>query len=317
MSALAPVSAVLLLGGGVLLVLAGLRSRRSRGMRRLHEVLAEGAPDRERPELAVLWARLTRAADAVVGRRDVDARLAALLERAGWALRPGEFVVAVAGAGLLGALAGLFIAGTVFAAAFLGLVGAGGLAAVPALRGRRLAATVDRQLPDALARIASAMRAGHALGAAIEAAAEQTPAPLGTQLARVTAEVRIGRGLHEALEAMAERVGSVDLRWSVKAMSIQTRTGGRLAPVLDTLAEFMREREEVRREVRALTADGRMSGAILLALPFFVTGALMLVRPGYLSPLLTTPAGRVLLAGGIGAMSVAWVLIRKMVRVEV
>lgn len=315
---IALLAGLLLAGAGGLLLVAGRRETSRSGIDRLRAVLDEGpATEQERSHLAAAWSELTRAADRAGGRTGAFVWLRTNLERAGLPLRPAEAAVGGVGFALVGALAGGVLAGGLAAA----LVGAviGTLAPLAWLlrRAGRVTAKVDRQLPDVLAALASSLRSGHSLLQAVEAASERTPHPLGPQLSRVVHEMKLGRSLEDALEAMADRLGSTDLRWSVRAMIIQSRTGGRLADILETLAEFMREREEVRREVVALTADGRLSAWILSLLPFGVAGALLVMSPDYLTPLIEQPAGLVMIAVAAGLMLVAILWIRRVVRVEV
>lgn len=311
-------AAVLLAGAGVVLVVAGQRATARTGVKRLRAVLDDApADERERSNLAAAWTQLTRATDRAGRRSDAFAWLGGVLERGDVALRPGEAAVGAGALAVSGAVLGGLLAG--------GLGGAvgGGLVFVLAplmwlvRRANKVSAKVDRQLPDVLGALASSLRSGHSLLQAVEAASERTSAPLGPQLARVVHEMRLGRSMEDALTSMADRMGSTDLRWTVRAMIIQSRTGGRLADILDTLAEFMRDREEVRREVRALTADGRLSAWILSLLPVGVTGALLVMSPDYLAPLVNEAAGLAMIAGAVVLMVAAIVWIRRVVRVEV
>lgn len=313
------VAASLLLAGGIALVVFGLRATRKATVARLRAVLGDEPDivDEDEPPLAALWAQLTRAADRAGRGSAVFTRFDRLLERAGWLLRPAEFLVLLVLAAAGGALVATVLTG-VGLGSVVGLV-AGPLVLLGIARSRaeKLTSRVDDQLPDVLDQLASSMRSGYSLTQAIEAVADDGAAPLGPQLARVLAETQVGRPLDDALQAMAERVDSTDLSWTVRAMIIQARTGGKLSDILEVLGEFMREREEVRREVKALTADGRISAAVLIALPFFVTGAILFTRPEYLQPLIVEPLGRVMLAGAAVFMTFGIVLIRKMVKVEV
>lgn len=312
------VAGALLAGAGVLLITAGRRSDARSGVERLRAVLDDGpADEQERSNLAAAWSQLTHAADRAGRRTDAFAWLRGVLERADVALRPAEAAIGlgaltVSGA-VIGGLASGGIAAVLAGGAVFGLVPLMWLVHVA----NKITAKVDQQLPDVLDALASSLRSGHSLLQAVEAASERTTAPLGPQLARVVHEMRLGRSLEGALEAMAERLGSTDLRWTVRAMVIQSRTGGRLADILDTLSEFMRDREEVRREVRALTADGRLSAWILSLLPVGVTGALLMMSPAYLAPLVQHRAGLVMIGASVVLLIAAIVWIRRVVRVEV
>src|SRR4029077_6299411 len=140
------------------------------------------------------------------------------------------------------------------------------LGILPALAARRRR-TFTSQLPDMLQLMAGALRAGYSLMQGVEAVAQEVDDPMGSELRRVLAEARLGRVLEEALDDMADRMGSADFKWAVMAVRIQREVGGNLAELLSTVAETMIARERLRREVRALTAEGRISAIVLLLLP--------------------------------------------------
>lgn len=315
-SLIAIIGAGLLLTGGLVLLYLAWQNRRARGVERLRRVLVEDHDEPVDPSLAATWSALVRAAEDLGSGSGLYATLGEKLTRAGWVLNPTEFLLLLGGlavgAGFLGwTLNGLLVA-LMFALA-------APIATYLLLSGQadRYATRCDAQLPEALGQMGSAMRSGHSLQQALEGVAEHGPQPLAGEVARVLADTRVGRPLDEALVSMAERVGSTDLRWAVRAMLIQRRTGGKLADILDVLAEFMRERMEVRREVKALTAEGRISAIILMGLPFVVLGGVMATNPGYLQPMLVNPLGRVMILAALGSMGVAWFLIRGIIKVEV
>lgn len=308
--------AALLMVGGLALVYFGWRSTRTVGVRRLRAVLEDGVGDDQPPSLARAWSSMVRATEDVSSGTGLHTGVGDRLRRAGWVLRPAEFLLLLAGAGGLAAVAGWSLGGLVPALMFAFVVPTV-IFLVMSNRADQYSRKVDEQLPNALGQLGASMRSGHSLLQAIEGVAEHAAPPIGAELRRVVNETRVGRSMEEALVALGERLGSNDVRWSVRAMLIQRRTGGKLADILDVLAEFMREREEVRREVRALTAEGRISAAILLALPFVVTGAILAVRPTYLVPLIVEPVGRVMILVAVAGMTVAYVLIRQIVKVEV
>lgn len=311
------VGAALLVAGGVALVVFGGRQRERTGVDRLRAVMDEqvDGASREISVLAQAWSAMTAATERAGKGGSLFTWLGTALERTGWPLRPAEF-----GVGLAGAVGVAALAGTVAFGPLAGVVFGVSAVAVPVAvlqrKARLVGEKADEQLPDVLGQLAASLRTGHSITQALEAAGEQTGAPLGPQFNRVIAETRVGRSLEDALVAMADRVGSTDLRWSVRAMMIQSRTGGSLADVLEVLAEFMRDREEVRREVRALTADGRISAWVLGLLPFFVLGALLVMSPEYLAPLVSA-RGFAMIAVAAVLMAVGMVFIRKIVRVEV
>jgi tight adherence protein B len=174
----------------------------------------------------------------------------------------------------------------------------------------------EAQLPEALGLIASSLQAGHTALRAVQAMVEESEPPLSEEFERVVAETRLGDPLVDALERLAQRIDVPDLTWVVQAIRIQQTVGVKLADLLFTLADFMRAREEIRREVRVLTAEGRMSAWVLAALPVGVFFAVKTMSPGYLDPLLS---GAGLFALGYAAVSVGigLAVIMRMVKIEV
>ena len=125
--------------------------------------------------------------------------------------------------------------------------------------------------------LAGSLRAGYSLLQGVDAVAQEVDDPMGQELRRVLAEARLGRPLEDALDDAAERMSSADFAWAVMAVGIQREVGGNLAELLDTVAETMIQRERLRREVRSLTAEGRVSAFILGLLPVGL-GVMMYAR---------------------------------------
>lgn len=172
------------------------------------------------------------------------------------------------------------------------------------------------QLPDTLHMLASSLRAGYSLPQAFAAVAAEADEPMARELGRVVVEQQLGRPLDRALEDAAARMGSADFDWAVLAVKIQREVGGNLAELLTTVAETMVSRERLRREVKTLTAEGRMSTTFLLALPF-VVGAVMFVRnPGYLNVLVEDSVGRALGVASLGLLVAGYFWMRKIVDIQ-
>ena len=245
------------------------------------------------------------------------ARLAdRLIEQAGINVKPIT-VVAMSGAlGLVGLSVFLLLPLTVVLRP-LGIV----LALLPWLwiylcRRRRIR-RFEAQLPDALGMLARAMRAGHSLPTALHMVGEEMPPPVGEEFLRVYEAQNLGRPIEEALEELAERVPLVDVRFLVTAISIQRQTGGDLCEVLDKLAYVIRERFKLYGQVRALTAEGRLSGWVLNALPVIVFIALLSLNPDYVLLLFRDPLGKKMVAIA-GVMQIVGALaIRKIVNIKV
>ena len=165
--------------------------------------------------------------------------------------------------------------------------------------------------------MAGSLEAGAPLAHALELVASEGEGPLAEEFDRALGLHRLGHPLIEALEESAARVGSRDFIWCASAVRAQQEFGASLASVFRTLAEFMRWREEIRGEVRALTAEGRLSAWVLGALPFVVAAYFALANPGYLGVLFTSPVGLALLLGAGVFMTIGIVWMSRIVKVEV
>ncbi len=237
------------------------------------------------------------------------------LEQADLPLKPAEalFFTAVSavvamliGAALFGIL-GLFFAGFTFA--FLPVAITGFLAGH---RKRKFTS----QLPDTLQLLSGSLRAGYSLMQGLDAVAKQSDAPMGSELQRAMSEARLGRPVELALQDISDRMVSEDFEWAVMAIKIQREVGGNLAELLMTVSETMIQRERLRREVRALTAEGRISAIVLSVLPPAIGGIIALMNPAYMQPLLSQFLGQVALAGAGVMIVVGYLTMNKMTQIE-
>src|SRR5262249_33494495 len=147
------------------------------------------------------------------------------------------------------------------------------------------------QLPDALELVARALRAGHSLAAGMHVVAEEMPSPIADEFGRVYEEQNLGIPIEEALKSMCDRVPNLDLRFFVTSVAIQRQTGGDLAEILDKIGYVVRERYRILGQVKALTGEGRLSGLVLIALPFGLFLMMLHMKPDYVSLLWTDPLG--------------------------
>jgi tight adherence protein B len=147
------------------------------------------------------------------------------------------------------------------------------------------------QLPDALELIARALRAGHALAAGMHVVAEEMPSPISDEFGRVYEEQNLGIALEDAMRGMCDRVPNLDLRFFVTSVAIQRQTGGDLSEILDKIGYVIRERYRILGQVKALTAEGRLSGVVLIALPFVLFLVMLHIKPDYVADLWQKPAG--------------------------
>ena len=255
-------------------------------------------------------------AGKVVDRVDRRGGLAEAIAQARLPMRPGEYLaVSAAAATALAALLTAVTRAWVFGAVGLAAA-AGGSAGFLRSRVKRRRKRLEAQLPDALSVVASSLAAGHTFLRAVQMLGEEAEPPLSEELARVVSETRLGGSLVDALERMASRLRLRDLDWVVQAIRIQQTVGGRLADLLHTLADFIRARDELRREVSVLTAEGRISAWVLGGLAPFLAVVIQVMNPGYLAPMLRG-WGLALLAASAVSVSVGVALIFRMANIEV
>ncbi|MGY1779268.1 type II secretion system F family protein [Geodermatophilus sp. SYSU D01036] len=265
--------------------------------------------------LSKVAAQASGGVEQVIARRGGVAAGTAALERAGIATGLAEVVLLTGLATLvLGALGWLL--GGVLAGLLLALLAPLGARVLVRLRtGRRQARFAD-QLDDALQLMASSLRAGHSLLRAVDAVAEQAPAPIGEEFARIVNETRVGRDLGVALDEVAARVDSDDFRWTAQAIAIHREVGGNLAEVLDTVGHTIRERNAIRRQVKALSAEGRLSAWVLMALPVGIVAFLAVSNPVYLSAFTESLAGWVMMAVSAVLLVVGGLWLKKTVAIR-
>jgi tight adherence protein B len=242
--------------------------------------------------------------------------VAGLLERAGWKIRVGDLL---APSLLLPLLVGAVVwrlLGPVW-----GILAGAGLAAIPFVvlsrAGSKRIDTFQGQLPDVMMVLASSLRAGHSFMQALDSVAKEVDDPAAGEFARALAEIQLGRNVDDALTALSARARSPDLDWAVTAINIQRRVGGNLAEVLETVADTIRGREQLRRQIRVLSAEGRYSVYILMGLPFLILAYLSVVNPEYLEPLISTPTGILLLIAGAVLMLIGFLWMRAIVKLDV
>ena len=272
------------------------------------EVVSESP---EHGELSALTVRIA----GIFGRIDTTGALERRLERAAIPLRAGEYLVISAAIAFMLAVAVGVISGRLRLSR-RHRAGRRHRLVPASRRAAKRIKQMQEQLPDALALMSASVEGGQTFQRSIDMYRRDARPPLSAELDRVMAEVAVGSDLVVALENMAERSGVEDLKWAVEAVRIQQSTGGRLAPILHTLADFMRTRQEVRREVQTLSAEGRMSGYVLFAIPLFLVCALEMKDPGYLQPMLHG-VGLIVLIGTAGLMALGFWIVRRMVNIKV
>jgi len=174
-----------------------------------------------------------------------------------------------------------------------------------------------KQLPDGLDLIARALKAGHAFTGGMNLAATEFDDPLGPEFNETLEEINFGVSVADALKNMVGRVDCEELRYFVVGVILQRETGGNLAELIETLANLVRERFKFEGKVRTLTAEGRISAVILIALPFFLFGFLWFNNPNFLKPLFTEPIGKIMILGAVVMMIMGAIVMKKMVEIKV
>ncbi len=182
-------------------------------------------------------------------------------------------------------------------------------------KGKRIKA-FEAQLGDTLIMMCNGLRSGFSFQQAMENVASDMPAPIGVEFGRVCNVIRYGSTLDDALNSMVDRVKSPDLMLVVSAVLIQRTTGGNLSEILSTISETIRDRIKIKGEINSITAQGRMSGMIIGALPICIAAILMVVNPEYMSTFFTTTAGNIMLAVSVVMEVLGFFAIRKVVTIE-
>jgi tight adherence protein B len=228
-----------------------------------------------------------------------------------------EYVMIVLGTMILGGVMGFAISRQPISAFIAGLISF----FIPGIfvswrRGKRRREFAD-QLADALAQVAGSLRAGHGLLQSLDTVARQLPPPAGDEFLRVVREIQLGQPLTLALGHLKERIKNDDLVMVVASISINRQIGGNLADILDTAAETIRERVRIKREIQVLTAQQRISGYVLVVLPVALGAILMIINPSYQMRLFTPgPTLCIPIGAGLGIV-VGFIIMRRIVDIEV
>ncbi len=271
------------------------------------------------PLVAVRRGRLRGVAglEAALRRQRWALQLDLLLEQAAVQLKVPEFVALQALAGLACGVVVALLGGV----PVLGVVAFGLGAWLPLLWLKRRRATRRRRLDAGLAELISmlstSVKAGFGLMQAFDQAAAQLDRPLATEVQRLLHDMAVGSTAEEALVALNQRVGSYDLDVVVTAILIQRQVGGNLSEILEGVGQTIRERERLRGHVRALTAQQRLSALVLMALPLVAALGMFALNADYMRPLITTTAGRIMLAGGAVGQVLGMITLRRMLVIDV
>ena len=310
------------IGGAVLLGFAALVAGPGRDRQAVRGLLARYTTKEAQARSLRQDRPVTRSAlefaERVVQSRGMQDRLALRLERAAISMAPNEWLLLQAGVSfglvLLLVLLGLspliaLVAGVLF--------GFGGTSLFVRLKASRRQAAFDGLLPDMLQLLSGSLSAGYSLPQALDGVVREGTEPIAAEFGRALAESRIGIPVEDTLDSVAERMGSKDFRWVVMAIRVQKEVGGNLAGILASVAATMRERTMLRRHVKALAAEGKLSAYILLGLPPALAVYMLVVRPEYIRPLYTTNVGFGLIGVALVLTALGTLWMKKIVSVEV
>jgi tight adherence protein B len=278
--------------------------------------------ERRRPAAPAGQSSLSGAATTMTGlidkqlrrRSDVGARIAAL-ERAGITMRLQDFALLVIAGSLVAAALGVVLVGPLLGLLLGLVVPILAKITVSVLTSRRQKSFAD-QLDDSLQLMASSLRAGHSLLQALNSVATEAEEPTSVEFSRIINETRVGRELSQALDETARRVDSDDFAWVTQAIAINREVGGNLAEVLDGVGHTIRERNQIRRQVKALSAEGRLSALVLMALPLGVLAFLSITNRSYIARFTESLAGYAMIATGVLLLLIGGLWLRKVVRLK-
>ncbi len=279
-----------------------------------HASSGDGTPQQE----AALTRRAVDLMSQALKARGTEPKLALRLDRAGIARAPAEW--ALLGVCVSAGLAAVFtvILGNVVIGLLLAVaVGWAVMHTILSFKIRKRSAAFDEQLPNVLQLVAGSLQTGFSLAQALDGVVREDSQPAAGEFARALAETRLGVDIADALDGVADRLDSPDMRWVIMAIRIQRETGGNLAEVLRNTVATMRERAYLRRQVRTLSAEGRLSAYILLGLPVLVGLWLFYSNPTYMHPLFSTLFGIAMLitAGVLFVIGSVWM--RNLINIKV
>ncbi len=182
---------------------------------------------------------------------------------------------------------------------------------------RRRRERFNAQLPEALATMSNALRAGFSLSQAFDSVVDQGEKPMSEEFAILQQQLRVGMSFESALQSMSERVGSDDLTLVTTAILISRKTGGNVTEIFDKISETIRGRMKIERKVKTLTAQGRMQGIIVSAMPAFLGTVMCILKPKMMVPFLTSLTGLACVAVMTVLIVLGWVMIRKITKIDV
>ena len=264
-----------------------------------------------------LIGKATDLAESLVKRGNLEEAFLTRIELAGLKLRVAEFVLISLSSAFGFPLLLLLLTRNLFITIIGVMVGVLAPFVFLVVKASRRQAKFEEQLPDTLQLLGGALQAGHSLLQAVDTVVKEAEEPMSVEFQRVLTEARLGMPLEEALDGVAKRMDSQDFAWTVMAVSLQRQIGGNLAELLNTVAQTIRERYSLKRQIRSLSAEGRLSSIILSILPFLMFLTLLAFNPTFLAPLYSTALGLAMLSASAILMIIGILWMKKITAIEV
>jgi tight adherence protein B len=319
MIALVVITFLVVLGAIMLSVSSGLRYFEAKRRKQLVSVLRT-VSEQEEEHVDLLMNPDEQQGEILPGPDQVIAKIAVLISESGLDWKMAKLGMLSGGGFVIGCVLGALIpfeSPVVLKCLVFGC----GLAWLPMMYVRKARTKrldeMESQLPDALDFLARSMRAGHAFTISLEMAGDEMADPLGQEFRALFNEQNLGAPLERSLLNFSKRVPLADIRFFSSAVLLQRQTGGNLGEVLGRLSHIIRERFRLKGQVKATSAHGRLTATILTLLPIATLGGLMVVSPGYLSPMWTDPIGRKLVMFGVTCILLGNAVIRKIIKIRV
>lgn len=318
------IAAVLLIFAAVFLTVLALffavnsyRQSPTAELKRRLRRMEKSANEHPSEALAAELLRETTPSEQIFFQLPLLRRVKKLLEHSGVAIKPSQFVLLTSLVSVSGFVALYVLSGNVLAALLAAVL----IALIPfAYLGYRKQQRLTRfgeQLPDALTMIARSLRAGHSLTSAVELVSQELPEPSGGLFKIAYEQQQLGMRIAESLGTLLDRIDSMDLHFFVTIIRINSETGGNLAEILEKLAETIRSRLQIRRQVKTYTAEGRLSGYVLVLLPVFVFIAFYLRNPAYMEVFFTEQICQMsLIAAGLAQIA-GFFMIRRIINIRI
>jgi tight adherence protein B len=285
--------------------------------RRLQNLRGAGG---EGPQVAVLRdSRYTSIpwVDEALRRANLGQQLELLLYQAGMTMRVGVLLLLIVGCGMGGYFVGLLVTHRLAPALLFMLLAAPLPYVYVRFRKHQRMKAFAEEFPDALDLLVSALRAGLSFSSALQIVAEESPEPVRSEFGVTVEEQSLGLEFRDTMVNLTRRVDSLDLRFFVTAVVLQRETGGNLAEILENTARLIRDRFRILGDIKTFTAQGRLTGMILLGLPLSISVFMFVMTPEYFKPMLESPAGRMALWFAAGLQVTGALVIRKIVNIKV